>query len=166
MTSIDRAVADYLGHIRVERGLSPNTSAAYARDLGRYAGFLRERGIAEISAVDPVDVSEFVRSLEGSAASIARNVSSVRGFHGFVLDERMSPTDPAAELKPPAVGQRLPKALSTDEVSRLLEAPDRSSVVGLRDATLLELLYGTGARISEICLIRASSWSCCSRAAS
>ena len=124
MTSVPEAVADYLSHIRVERGLTPNTSAAYARDLGRYTTFLEDRGITEVSEVDAVDVSEFVRCLEGSPSSVARNVSSLRGFHTFVLDERMSVADPTVDLKPPAVGQRLPKALSRDEVARLLEAPD------------------------------------------
>lgn len=153
MTSVPAAVSDYLSHIRVERGLSANTSLAYARDLARYTDFLEQRGVVEVSAISAIDVSEFVRSLQGSASSIARNISSVRSFHGFAVDERISATDPTADLRPPSVGQRLPKALSRSEVTRLLEAPDRSETVGLRDAALLELLYGTGARISEICAL-------------
>lgn len=150
MTTIQEAVTDYLSHIRVERGLSPNTTAAYTRDLRRYVEFLTERGLTSLDEVTAVELTEFVRTLSGSAASSARIISSVRGFHAFAHDERMSRTDPARELRPPTLGRRLPKALPLADVTRLLGSPDRDDVVGLRDAALLELLYGTGARVSEV----------------
>lgn len=153
MTSLDDAVADYLNHVRAERGLSANTVSAYRRDLARYVAFLTQRGIEQVDAVTPVEVSEFVRTLsaEQARSSVARHVVSVRTFHQFVVEEGLSPTNPAADTSPPKLEQRLPKSLSVAEVTRILEAPDRAEVIGLRDAALLELLYGTGARVSEIC---------------
>lgn len=153
MNPLDRAIADYLSHIRVERGLAANTSAAYARDLARYSAFLAEREITSPDEVSATELSEFVRSLTGSVASTARIISAVRNFHAFAYEERLTSQDPARDLRSPKLAKRLPKALSQADVMRLLESPDRTDVVGLRDAALFELLYGTGARISEICAL-------------
>ena len=176
--SVSDVVADYLAHVRAERGLSANTVAAYRRDLARYEAFLESRGIGELSEVTPVEITEFVRSLSqggapaaGGAAlvagkkgasaletvtgqapsSVARHVVSVRNLHAFAADEGVTPSNPAADVSPPKIPQRLPKALTVDAVARILDAPDRRDVVGLRDAALLELLYATGARVSEVC---------------
>ena len=147
------AVADYLNHVRVERGLAANTVAAYRRDLARYVSFLAGRGITDIDAVTSVDITEFVRDLAAghAASSVARHVVSVRNLHAFAEEEGLTDADPAADVSPPRLTQRLPKALTIDEVARLIEAPDRSTPVGLRDAALLEVLYATGARVSEVC---------------
>ena len=153
MTSpLAAAVTDYLNHVRAERGLAANTVAAYRRDLGRYVDFLAGRGIDTLTDVTAVEITEFVRSLsaEQAASSVARHVVSVRNLHAFAHEEGLAPNNPAAEVSPPRIAQRLPKALTIDEVTRILEAPDRAEVTGLRDAALLELLYGTGARVSEI----------------
>ncbi|WP_096519575.1 MULTISPECIES: site-specific tyrosine recombinase XerD [Actinomyces] len=148
----------YLAHLRVERGLSENTLAAYLRDLSRYTGFLRERGIEDPSAVAEQDVSAFSQAIRTgedggrplAASSAARTVTAVRGWHRFLLDEGTAPTDPSAAVRPPQVGRRLPKALSVEEVRALLEAAGiDDSPVSLRDRALLEILYATGARISE-----------------
>ena len=154
MTSpLEAAVGDYLNHVRAERGLSANTVAAYRRDLASYVDFLAARGIDDAADVTAVEVSEFVRQLTAGRAtsSVARHVASVRTFHQFALDEALTTTNPAADVSPPRLGQRLPKALTIDQVTRMLEAPDRDTPDGLRDAALLELLYGTGARVSEVC---------------
>ena len=153
MTTLEDAVGDYLNHVRAERGLSANTVAAYRRDLARYLTFLAERDIVDVGGVSEVEISEFVRHLGQTQArsSVARHVVSVRTFHQFALEEGLTSNNPAAETSPPKLEQRLPKALSVADVTRLLEAPDRSEVIGLRDAALLELLYGTGARVSEVC---------------
>ena len=149
----DRAVDAYLRHITIERGLSEHTVAAYRRDLASYVDFLAARGIDDAADVTAVEVSEFVRQLTAGRAtsSVARHVASVRTFHQFALDEALTTTNPAADVSPPRLGQRLPKALTIDQVTRMLEAPDRDTPDGLRDAALLELLYGTGARVSEVC---------------
>ncbi|HHT12726.1 MAG TPA: site-specific tyrosine recombinase XerD [Propionibacterium sp.] len=153
MSALDDARDDYLNHVRAERGLSANTVAAYRRDLARYLGFLAQRGVTAVGEVTPVEVTEFVRELSESQArsSVARHVVSVRTFHQFCAEEGLAESNPAVEVSPPKLEQRLPKALTVDEVSRILDAPDRTEVAGLRDAALLELLYGTGARVSEIC---------------
>ncbi|GAA4888858.1 site-specific tyrosine recombinase XerD [Tessaracoccus lubricantis] len=153
MNALEQARDDYLNHVRAERGLATNTVAAYRRDLARYLGFLEARGIRSVGEVTPVEITEFIRELSAGQArsSVARHVVSVRTFHQFCAEEGLAPSNPAAEVSPPKLEQRLPKALSVDEVSRILDAPDRTEVTGLRDAALLELLYGTGARVSEVC---------------
>ena len=153
-----RALRGYLAHLRVERGLSPNTLAAYERDLSRYTDFLSLRGIDAPDAVREEDVSAFVEAIRAgddgarplAASSASRTVTAVRGWHRFLLAEGSTAVDPAAAVRPPQVGRRLPKALTVEEVRRLLEASaDPDSPAGLRDRALLELLYATGARISE-----------------
>lgn len=149
------AVTDYLNHVRAERGLSANTVAAYRRDLLGYLGFLGARGITQIDEVTGLDITEFMRHLAASqaASSVARHIVSVRNLHAFALEDGLAAHDPAAGITPPKQPQRLPKALTVEEVSRILDAPDRGTVVGLRDAALLELLYATGARVSEVCAL-------------
>jgi integrase/recombinase XerD len=152
------AVGGYLAHLQVERGLAANTLAAYRRDLNRYVGHLAALGLRSPQEVREEHVTAFLAAIRTGddggqalvATSAARAVVAVRGFHRFLHLEGAAPTDPAGEVRPPSTPQRLPKALSVAEVERLLEAtgPDRGTI-GLRDRALLELLYGSGARISE-----------------
>ncbi len=148
----ETALTQYLGHVRVERGLRPNTIQSYRRDLTRYLGFLQTRGIHDLGEVTAIDISEFMRGLAETLkpASVARITVSVRNFHAFAYEEGLTPQNPASNTAIPALAKRLPKALSIGEVTALLAAPDIETPLGLRDAALLELLYGTGARISEI----------------
>ena len=148
----------YLDHISVERGLSVHTVQAYARDLRRYTQWCEARGLRDVSSITPNDVSDFAASLrhggaEGpalSASSSARAVIAVRGFHKFGVREGWSMSDPCVDLRPSAIPQRLPKALSYSEVAAILDsAGDLDTPIGLRDRALLELLYGTGIRLSE-----------------
>ena len=156
--TLRRAVRTYLDHLAVERGLAANTLSSYTRDLGRYDEFLAGQGIDDLDAVTEATVSAFLVSLrEGSqahpplsATSAARTVVAVRGFHRFEVSDGLAVADPAAAVKPPTPAKRLPKALPLPDVEAILEAagaPD--TVLALRDRALLELLYGTGARISE-----------------
>jgi integrase/recombinase XerD len=151
---LDKLVRGYLDHLLVERGASPNTIAAYRRDLDRYSAFLAARGLTEADQVAEGDVLAFAAHLREdlglAASSSARAVVAVRGFHRFLVDDRSSQANPAAEVKPSKAGQRLPKALDVAQVMAILEAPDLTTAAGLRDRALLELLYGTGGRISEI----------------
>lgn len=157
MTSVADAVAAYLDHLTVERGASPNTVSSYRRDLGRYVDFLAELGIGDLDAIAPEHVAAFAAALRepagerpGLAASSAgRAVVAVRSFHTFAVTDGAAPDNPAARVKPPKQARRLPHALGLGEVQALLDAPDTETPAGLRDAALLELLYGTGARISE-----------------
>lgn len=151
------AVGTYLDHLAVERGLAANTLASYRRDLRRYDAFLAASGVAALDRVTPDVISAFLMRLrEGdeehpplTASSAARTVVAVRGLHRFCLREGITATDPAAAVRPPSPPRRLPKALTVDEVGRILTVPADPSVLDIRDAALLEFLYGTGARISE-----------------
>jgi len=151
----ETAVDSYLRHVSIERGLSANTVAAYRRDLGVYAAWLAEKGIDSLRDVTGATISEFAIHLGSreesplTASSLARMLSTVRGFHRFLLDEGMVETDAAHEIRPPKLSSRLPKAISVDQVSALLAATDGESLQALRDKALLELLYATGARVSE-----------------
>lgn len=158
---MERCVSTYLDHLTVERGVSAHTSASYRRDLARYVAYLDAQGIATLADVDPATASGFARWLSDgdsehpplAPASVARAVVAMRGLHKFALQEGVTATNPTADVRGPQTGRHLPKALTVDAVQRLLDAPDRSTPQGLRDAALLELLYGTGARISEVCAL-------------
>jgi integrase/recombinase XerD len=154
-TELQRTVEQYLRHVAIERGLATNTLAAYRRDLTAYLASLVERDIVKPADVSRADVSAFVQALrarEGgalSASTVARMLSSVRSFHKFLLDEGLVVTDVAAEAKPPKVVQRLPKAITIEQMASVLDAASGDDPQALRDRALLELLYATGARISE-----------------
>jgi integrase/recombinase XerD len=148
----DAAVASYLRHIAVERGLSANTVAAYRRDLDAYRAHLAERGIDDVSAVSAADISAFSRELGAagrSPSSVGRMLSSVRGLHRFLVDDRVTTADPASDIAPPKQAMRLPKALTIDQMAAVLDAVRGDDPVRMRDRALLELLYATGARIGE-----------------
>lgn len=149
---VDSAIDDYLGALGAERGLSRNTRAAYRRDLLQYEVVLGESGVDEVDEVSPEDVAGFVSSLHQrglAAATIARKIAAVRGMHRFLAAEGLASRDPTVLLESPSRRRSLPKALTVDEVLALLEAPDRTSPLGLRDAALLEFLYASGARVTE-----------------
>jgi integrase/recombinase XerD len=147
----------------VERGLAASTVESYRRDLRRYASVLAGQGKTRLDQITPADVAGFLASLrEGDAehvalavSSAARAVIAVRGLHAFAVAQGLAGTDPAREVPPPSPPRRLPKAITIEDVERLLDAagpgPDDLSAEPrlLRDRALLEFLYGTGARISE-----------------
>jgi integrase/recombinase XerD len=146
-------VEEYLSWLTVERGRSRNTLAAYRRDLGVYVVWLRARGKAPITATE-ADVLEFVQALKASGrapATTARCLAVVRNLHRFLVEEGRSVADPAAGVGSPRVPQGLPKALTEEEVQALLDAVVGDGPVDRRDRAVLELLYGTGMRISELC---------------
>lgn len=151
---IERAVDAYLRHITIERGLSEHTVGAYRRDLDVYVEWLREAGIDDTAAVTGSVIGRFFADRSSmvpapAATSIARLQSSVRGLHRFLVREGVELEDPSGRLRPPKAPQRLPKALTIDQVERLLAAPSAEEPIGIRDRALLELLYATGARVSE-----------------
>ena len=154
---LEQAVEGYLQHLAVERGLAANTLAAYRRDLRRYLAFLGARSVTDPQQVTEQHVSAFLVALhtggDGAAplgaASAARTVVAVRGFHRFLVLDGQSDADPAVDVRPPATPARLPKAIPLWQVEQLLAAAATDGPAGLRDAALLELLYGSGARISE-----------------
>ncbi|HEX5495060.1 MAG TPA: site-specific tyrosine recombinase XerD [Mycobacteriales bacterium] len=155
---MERAVTTYLDHLAVERGLAANTLVSYRRDLRRYVEHLAVLNVRLLDEVSESTVSGFLARLrEGddghvplSASSAARAVVAVRGLHRFAVREGLTGVDPASAVRPPLPPRRLPKAIPVDEVERLLDAVGgRDTPLASRDRALLELLYGTGARISE-----------------
>ncbi len=156
--ALDDSMRSWLDHLRVEKGVARNTMLSYGRDVRRYREFLVGRGIEDLRDVTPEDVSAFLVELrEGtetskplSASSAARSLVAVRGLHRFLHAEGATETDPGAQVTPPRPIQRLPKAITTDDVERLLAAAGVGDTpVALRDRALVEILYGCGARISE-----------------
>jgi integrase/recombinase XerD len=152
------AVRTYLDHLTVERGLAANTLTSYRRDLRRYVGYLGSRDISSLDEVTEATVTDFLVALrEGDAdhpplgsTSAARTVVAVRGFHKFAVADGLAAADPAAGVKPPSPAKRLPKALPLADVEAILAAAGSArTALAMRDRALLEVLYGTGARISE-----------------
>ncbi|WP_238993560.1 site-specific tyrosine recombinase XerD [Nocardioides caldifontis] len=152
------ALRTYLDHLAVERGLADNTLKSYRRDLRRYVAFLAARGVDDLAAVGEQVVTEFLAHLrEGdadhpplSASSAGRAVVAVRGFHKFAVRDGLAEVDPAAAVRPPSPAKRLPKALPLADIERILDAAGApGTALALRDRALLELLYASGARISE-----------------
>jgi integrase/recombinase XerD len=145
----------YLRHVSIERGLSGNTVQAYRRDLESYGEHLVRGGVPDVASISPADVAGFAHALATreerplTASSIARMLSSVRSFHGFLLEEGLVALDATADVKPPKLGSRLPKALTIDQMAAVLDAARGDDVPALRNTAVLELLYATGARISE-----------------
>ena len=149
----------YMDHLAVERGLSVNTLAAYRRDLDRYVAFCDARDVHTPVDVEASTIRSFVASISAStwgeerpysARSVARTVSSVRSFHRFLSREGAVDRDPASAVVQPRLPRSLPHPLRLDEITRLLESPDRRTSAGLRDRAILEVLYGGGLRISEL----------------
>jgi integrase/recombinase XerD len=154
---LSSAVDAYLDHLAVERGASSHTVRAYRRDLGRYVSYLAGREVSSLAAVSEGDVTGFLDVLASgdaahtglAAASVARAAAAVRGLHRFGVSEGDTAADPSRDTSPPAPPRALPKALPVDDVLAILAAVDGPEPSGLRDRALLELLYSTGARISE-----------------
>ena len=146
----------YLTYLRDVRRVAANTVESYARDLAALAAFAEKRGMA-VETLERRDLEAFVRSLMTSGLSprsVARSVACVRGFYRFVALERKSETSPADDLRAPRAWATLPKFLSLEEVDRLLAQPDPSTPRGLRDKALVELLYATGMRVSELVALK------------
>jgi integrase/recombinase XerD len=146
----------YLEYLRDVRRMSPNTLESYARDLAQLAAFAEKRGI-DLEAIDRRELEAFVRSqmAAGQAPrSVARMVACVRGFYKFVAIEKKLPHNPAEDLRAPRAWAALPKFLSLEEVDRLLAQPDVGTPRGLRDKALIEVLYATGLRVSELISLR------------
>jgi integrase/recombinase XerD len=147
----------FLEHVGVERGLSPRTTEAYARDLERLITFLRARGIARPADASTTDLREFVYHLKDrglGVTSIRRSLSAVRTYWRFLLSEGLAVTDPTERLELPRSWRRLPDVLGRDDVEKLLEAPDPADRLFWRDKALLEFGYAAGVRVSELTGLR------------
>ncbi|MBP3222860.1 MAG: site-specific tyrosine recombinase XerD [Actinomycetaceae bacterium] len=143
-------IQQYLAYISVERNLSSHTYDAYEADINKYVQHLISRGVTNVHDITEEDVESFADYLEYMApSSIARSIISIRNMHKFFYEENISHYDPARNVKPPKTPERLPKALSVDEIQRLLDTTNGDDIISMRDKALLEIMYGTGARVSE-----------------
>ena len=145
----------FIHHLRVEKGLAKNTIESYSRDLLRYFAFLEKSCLLPLKA-SQIDIMDYVSSLAGSLSirSIARNLSSLKAFYRFLVSDGKIETNPARLISNPKLPRKLPGVLSGEEVERLLAAPDAQSSRGMRDRAMLELLYASGLRVSELVGLR------------
>jgi integrase/recombinase XerD len=154
MAGLESQVESYIRHLTIERGVAKNTIAAYRRDLKRYLEFLSAKGIDSIAAITELNIHDFAEQLVTvgglSATSVARVLAGVRGLHKYWLLENLTNSDPSAAVKPPKTPRRLPKAITVSQVESLLSAVGGDDPIAVRDRAILELLYATGARITEI----------------
>jgi len=163
MKTLAQLVDDYLRHLSIERGLSKNTIAAYRRDLNSYLGYLEKQGVHDASSITESAITGYLTAISESGIlssnSVARMLAGVRGLHRFWLFESITDGDPSSMVKPPKLPKRLPKAITISEIEKLIEAsgPDpkkledgEPDLARVRDRAILELLYATGARISEL----------------
>jgi integrase/recombinase XerD len=158
MTDPQAAVDAYLDHLRVERRLADHTLESYGRDLATLAEFASGRG-TPLERMDRHALEAFIRQQMGqglSPRSVARRVAAVRGFYRFLVIDRRLESSPADMLQPPKAWPALPKFLSLEEVDQLIAEPDVSTPIGQRDRAMIELLYATGMRVSELVAVRAS----------
>jgi integrase/recombinase XerC len=154
METIERQIAAFIDYMALERGASPNTCRAYRKDLELFARFLKEDELAEhVGVVDTVTVRTYLGALHKTGLtrkSAARRLASLRTFFKYLKREGIVDTNPARMVSTPKTGPDLPRALSVDEVFRLLGKPDKTSILGLRDCAILELLYSSGLRVAEL----------------
>ena len=151
-----RELAAFLDFIRVEKGLATNSIASYGRDLRGFLDYVHQQGI-QLPETAREDIRNFLAALYErglSARSVARHLVSLRNFFRFLVKEGRLEDDPTAEVDAPQIGHSLPKYLSADEVEKLLAQPDPSTTAGLRDKAMLEILYATGMRVSELVGLR------------
>ncbi|NWK83510.1 site-specific tyrosine recombinase XerD [Staphylococcus sp. GSSP0090] len=150
---MDTIIEEYLKFIQLEKGLSSNTIGAYRRDLKKYNEFLELQKVSHIDFIDRASIQQCLGYLHdngASAKSLARFISTIRSFHQFALREKYAAKDPTVLIETPKYDRKLPDVLEINEVLALLETPNLSKINGYRDRTMLELLYATGMRVSEL----------------
>jgi len=153
-------IDEYLNFLAIEKGLSLNTLEAYSRDLNRYSEFMENRGIKNIREITSDDVISYLGSLRKNgltANSVNRGLAAVRGFYKYLLRENVMDENPVANIELAKIWMRLPDTLSKDEMNLLLEQPEAKTLLGIRDRAMLELMYATGIRVSELISLTVNS---------
>ena len=152
--NFERELSHYLRFIKLEKGLTDNSIVSYQNDLNRYISFLSKTvKVDDLSGVTLQHIEKYLEQLielQLSVSSIARNISSIRGFHEFAVVENFSKANPAELIELPKKAKKLPDVLDADEVLQILSSPDKTTLAGIRDAAILESLYATGMRVSEL----------------
>lgn len=150
---MNEQITEYLHYLNIERGLSANTRKSYERDLEQYLAFLKEQNITDWQQVDRYMVISYLEEMnkqKKAAATITRTISALRRFHQFLRQERLTDHDPMQHIDTPKKAQKLPSTLTLAEVEKIIEAPDTSKLLGIRDRAILEVMYATGMRVSEL----------------
>jgi len=155
---ISATITSFLMHVTVEKGLSANTSSAYRRDLGKFQVFAEKRKLAleDVSRDDLVDFLASLYRQKLESRTVARNLVTLRNFFRFAQVQELIAADPSINLESPKIRRSLPGYLRLEEIERLLNQPDSKTSLGLRDRAMLEVLYSTGLRVSELIALRAS----------
>lgn len=145
-------ISEFANYLSVERGLAQNTLESYERDLRQFEGFLKERSISipDVAQTNIVDYLLHLKRKGRASSTVSRTLASIRAFYGFMWQEKYIKTNPASNLDSPRQEKHLPKVLSVAEVERLLEMADTRTPAGQRDKAMLEVLYATGLRVSEL----------------
>ncbi len=149
---MDDLIQDYLHYLKVERGLSENTRQSYRQDLQQFAAFLQRQQVANFTEDRFLILNYLQEQTDAHKAqsSITRSISTLRKFYQYLAREKQIKQNPMLQIDSPKQGRHLPAVLSTAEIERLLAAPDTSTALGLRDRAILEVLYATGLRVSEL----------------
>jgi integrase/recombinase XerD len=156
---VEQLIDAFLDHLAVERGLASNTRSAYRNDLAQFSAFLRDRGIEHLNEAQRHHITEYLlhqRKGGLSACSLARHLAAIRMFCRFLYREKLLAVDVTQTIDSPKLGRTLPHTLDYQEIERLLAAPDTSTRLGLRDKAMLEFMYATGLRVSEVAHIKLS----------
>jgi len=150
-------ITEYITYLDVEEGLSPNTIEAYLHDTNRYISYLLTQGVSSPQRVRKETVLRYIEELRGlglSPSSVSRNFSAIRSYHQFLYRERKVSSDPTETIEVTSLKRKLPDVLSVEDTIRLLESPDTSTPLGMRDRAMLEFAYATGVRVSELVSMR------------
>jgi len=150
---MEKILEEFLHHLNLVEGLSRNTLSSYRLDLKKYFNFLKKKKISDLKKVKSENISEFIYSLSRKklkSTSKARNLSAIKSFHKFLLNEGYSDSNPSEMIDSPKLGRRLPSFLTQDEIKKILEQDFNKDDLGIRNKAMLEFLYATGARISEL----------------
>ena len=150
---MERVVQDFIAYLHETKRASSNTEISYQRDLKKVISFLEKRGVGNLAEVTQVDLQGYIGEMEHknfASSSISRSVASIRALYQYLMREGVVQTDPTEGLKPPKVEKKTPEILSVSDVDKLLKQPDQETPKGLRDIAMLELLYATGMRVSEL----------------
>jgi integrase/recombinase XerD len=157
--SMNESLQQYIHYLAVEKGLARNTLESYERDLTGYFKNLQSQGVSELAQISKTHIFQYLLHLKGkgrATATVNRNLAAIRSFHQFLYRERRAEQDPSLHLETPKLEKRLPKTLTIEEVEALLRQPDCSTSPGLRDQAMLEILYATGTRVSELVSLQIS----------
>ena len=150
-------IENFINFIIVERNLATNTIEAYASDINKYADFLMSRGVTQLENVQPPDLLAYLTRLSKdqlSSLTIARNLSAIRMFHRFLIGEGILKFDPTESINSPKLAMKLPVVLDQFEMEKLINQPDTTTKLGIRDRAFLEFAYATGVRVSELISVK------------